>query len=101
MTLILPGMILAANRSELVKGPMLGKRRLEKLKLNSSLNDLPAISWYVLVMIKSVAFMAMVSAMNWQEKWYFGSSSFHLMSESSYLVFSKACAMVPCFPSAW
>lgn len=31
---------------------------------------LPAISWNVLVMMKSVWFMAIRSAVNWQEKWY-------------------------------
>ena len=29
-----------------------------------------ARAWYVLVMIKSAWFMAMRSAVNWQEKWY-------------------------------
>jgi hypothetical protein len=48
----------------------------------------------VLVMMKSDEFIATVSAMNWHEKWYLGSNSFHLTSESSYLVFSKACAIV-------
>jgi hypothetical protein len=47
-------------------------------------------------MIKSVVFMAIISAVNWQEKWYFWSSSLHLTSESSYFVFSRACAIVPC-----
>lgn len=56
---------------------------------------LPAISWYVLVMMKSAVFIAIKSAENWQEKWYLGSNSFHLMSESSYFVFSNACAIVP------
>lgn len=36
----------------------------------------PAISWYVDVMMKSDAFMAMRSAVNWQLKWYCFSSFF-------------------------
>lgn len=37
---------------------------------------LPAISWNVLVMIKSVWFIAIRSAVNWQEKWYLSSNFF-------------------------
>lgn len=37
---------------------------------------LPAISWKVLVMMKSVWFIAKRSAVNWQEKWYLSSSFF-------------------------
>lgn len=47
-------------------------------------------------MMKSVVFIAIKSAVNWHEKWYFASRSFHFTSESSYFVFSRACAMVPC-----
>lgn len=31
-------------------------------------SNLPAISWYVLAMTKSVAFIEIVSARNWHEK---------------------------------
>lgn len=51
---------------------------------------LPAISWNVLVMMKSVWFMAIRSAVNWQEKWYWLSNLSKYMSELGYLVFSKA-----------
>lgn len=37
-------------------------------KLASGGPNLPAISWYVLAMTKSVAFIEIVSAINWQEK---------------------------------
>ena len=76
-----------------------GKRKLVVAKVGDKLEpfcilykqtNLPAISWYVLVMMKSAAFIAIKSAVNWHEKWYFGSNDFQLTSESSYLVFSKA-----------
>lgn len=39
------------------------------INLKSSLfSNLPAISWNVLVMIKSVVFIAIMSAVNWHEK---------------------------------
>lgn len=60
--------------------------------------NLPIISWWVLVIMKSAWFMAMRSAVNWHEKWYFSSNCFQKMSDSGYLVFSKACAMLHCKP---
>lgn len=57
-------------------------------------NYLPAISWKVLVMMKSAWFMAIRSAVNWHEKWYWFSKSFQYMSELGYFVFSKAWAIV-------
>ena len=58
--------------------------------------NLPAISWYVLVMIKSALFIEIISAVNWQEKWYFSSYFFQYMSESGYFVFSRAWAILHC-----
>jgi hypothetical protein len=63
--------------------------------------NLPAISWYVLVMIKSALFIAIISVVNWQEKWYFSSKFFQNMSESGYLVFSRAWAMLHCKDHAY
>lgn len=40
--------------------------------------------------------MAIISAVNWQEKWYFSSYFVQYMSESGYLVFSKAWAILHC-----
>jgi len=36
--------------------------------MNEGISHLPAISWKVLVMMKSVWFIAKRSAVNWQEK---------------------------------
>lgn len=75
---------------------MNGIMEVEHLARKTSATNPPAISWKVLVMTKSAEFIEIMSAVNWQEKWYFGSNSFHLASESSYLVFSRAWAIVPC-----
>ena len=40
--------------------------------------------------------MAIKSAVNWHEKWYFSSNFFQYISESGYFVFSNAWAMVHC-----
>lgn len=55
---------------------------------------LPAISWYVLVIIKSALFIEIRSAVNWQVKWYLSSYFFQYISESGYFVFSNAWAML-------
>ena len=42
--------------------------------------------------------MAIKSAVNWQEKWYWFSNFFQYISEFGYFVFSKAWAIVHCTP---
>lgn len=70
--LILSNSVLAVNDSrDLVSRSVrkLGERTKQQ-------THLPAISWNVLVIMKSVWFMAKRSAVNWQEKWYLSSSFF-------------------------
>lgn len=99
VALVLPRPILAAPPERLVFTQEQPSSISNQSRTVSETGYLPAISWYVLVMMKSVVFIAIMSAVNWHEKWYLGSSSFHFTSESSYLVFSRACAIVPC--SSW
>ena len=73
VTLILSKSVIA----EIIKGE---KKKIwvlnKKRTLEWCIYYLPAISWKVLVIMKSVWFMARRSAENWQEKWYFSSNFF-------------------------
>lgn len=82
VTLVLTYSVLAEKGRNEKKIGLIFKKKKQRRKRNNRTErsvrfiNLPAISWKVLVIMKSVWFMAIRSAVNWHEKWYFSSNFF-------------------------
>ena len=71
-----PTVSLMKKKKETKKAMIIRGNKMQRLisyKQGTSMY-LPAISWKVLVIMKSVWFIAIRSAVNWHEKWYFSSN---------------------------